>query len=209
MNRLLACVILGTSSTVWAAPPSSTLPSQPASPPASAYAQPHIGIEASVGLGTPLGFGGATLILAPHRSLSLELGAGLSLHEQHRQTSALVRVAPWPTRTAVSFAAGLSRGEYTWYYSNGIIGQSRKDWDDARWINLEVSTDLPFHSMKLRFFGGFGSQLDADSGCVEQAWTNHSGLPAEDPNRRPCSGRGGTWLVYTGVALRFATPLGL
>jgi hypothetical protein len=195
MKWLLACVILGTSSIAAASP-------------APAFDQPHIAAEAMVGLGTPVGSAGGALILAPHRSVSLELGVGISLHEQHRQTSAMVRYRPWTSRFAPSFAAGLSDGDYTWYYSSGIIGRSRKDWDDARWANAEISLDLSFDSTTLRFFGGLGHQLSHD-GCIEQDWTNDSGLPAEDPNPRPCRGAGGTRLLYTGVAVRFATPLGL
>ena len=156
-----------------------------------------------------MGFGGGALVLAPHRSLSLELGVGMSLHEQHLQTSAMVRYRrPMTSRFALSFAGGVSGGDYTWYYFHGIIGRSRTDWDDARWANAEISLDQSFRSTQLRFFGGYGNQL-ADDGCIERDWTNHSGLPSEDPNPRPCRGAGGTRLLYTGVAVRFATPLGL
>lgn len=167
----------------------------------SVFERAHVGVEGQLGAATPLGAVGLSLVVAPHERVSLEVGAGLGFTGIQR--AAMVRVHPvrFSPRLLLGVAAGLSEGEYSWYY-DGVLPSRSKHWDEARWASGEVSLSFHARRVQLRLFAGYSRQLTPGTGCSDR----YVEAPGEPP--RPCTGTGGHGLYYTGAALRFATPLG-
>lgn len=91
--------------------PASADPASPtATASAPAFEQPHLGVEASLGLWTPVGSAGATFIASPIPELSLEAGVGAAFSGP--QVSGMARVHPLRGPVQLSVAGGLSAGRY-------------------------------------------------------------------------------------------------
>src|SRR5689334_22425766 len=104
---LLASLVVIGAPVVAAAQPSAVPSAAQPAVSTSAYERAYLGLEASAGLGTPLGLTGVSLVVAPRAWLDVELGAGLGLSGP--QGAAMVRFTP---DRVVSLGAGVSLGPY-------------------------------------------------------------------------------------------------
>ena len=114
----------------------------------------------------------------------------------------MLRVTPKRGAFGLSVGAGVSRGDYTW--DEGILSSVSKRWTPARWGNAEVSAHWSRGVTQLRAFVGFSHQLTASDHCEEMHYWDW-----DQPTDDVCRGQDGEALMYTGVAVRLAMPLGV
>jgi hypothetical protein len=200
-SALLACsasaaclAVSATASAETAAPPPPRATATTATATSNSdFDVPHLGIEASLGLWTPLGSAGATLIGTPTRELSFEAGVGMALSGP--QLSGMVRVHPMRGKVQLSVAGGFSTGRFR---EPGFYGPTYT-WNRATWANGEVSLDVRLSDqMMLRLFGGMGLIVTDEKECVSSD-SGQYGPRCDDPKKD---------LPFGGIALRSAFALG-
>lgn len=169
----------------------------------SAFDHRHIGAEMMLGLMTPLGEAGASLVVSPHPIVDLELGYGAGM--SGGQAAAMVRLSPIRGQFGLSVGLGASTGNYEWGW--GLYTYDTTRWSPARWGNGEVGAHVTWSQVQLRAFVGYSRQLSPGKHCrVTHHSYSDSGGSSET---RACDDdEGGDSLPYGGVALRFATRLG-
>jgi hypothetical protein len=166
------------------------------SPIPTVFDRAHIGLEGSAGFGTPLGEVGATLILSPVAPLSLEAGVGIA--QSGMQLAATLRLTvSEPGRVQLSFAGGASTGRYE---SRALIIGPTEVWENAVWVNGEMSVDLRVdRHVMLRFFGGLGHVVESDE-CY--TLDTDSGI-GDDRDRGTCPRDAGPLMLpFLGAAFR-------
>jgi hypothetical protein len=180
-------------------------PEQPAPPSPAAAAATGIrssrsyvlALEPSIGVGTPLGWLGGSVVVTPHRSLALD--AGLGLGSQGVQIAGGGRTPVLRKETAsVWLGASWSSGRFAQVGATTLAPSPTGDgdilyWRRAHFINVEASLERDLASrIGLRAFGGIG-------------WLVNRG-DAICPNRlasERCSDMAGiaSFVPYAGVAL--------
>jgi hypothetical protein len=195
-----SCPALLASAALLVVPAIASADPAPATPTSSsAFERPHLGVEGSLGLWTPLGSAGATFIASPIPELSFEAGVGAALSGP--QVSGMARVHPLRGPVQLSVAGGLSTGRYE---EPGFFSATHT-WERAVWANGEISLDLRIDDqLMLRFFGGIGRIVSDNDACVA---SGSSGGDTPDDYGPTCSDPGRE-LPFGGIALRSAFTIG-
>ena len=157
-------------------PPASTRPGDPVvvpieTRPRARSVPPRFALEPSLGLGTPLGYVGGSVVVALLPALLLHAGVGLG--QQGPQVEAGLRVRlPLASHLVLSPGASWSSGSFAdWdeYWS------TRFYWERAHFLNLTLGLDMAGHpSLPFRPFVGAGYVLNdaqaisLQSGCPER-----------------------------------------
>src|SRR5688572_17113921 len=144
VRMLLACsaaalVALPALAHAEATPPSATVPTPPAAAPrpapfdwrSSAFARPHLAVEATLGFWTPLGIAGVTVIAAPHPMLSVEAGIGAAPSGPQLAAAGRAHLVSGQ-RIELSVAAGVSAGRYE---VQSLVFAPTETWESATWAN--------------------------------------------------------------------------
>jgi hypothetical protein len=179
-------------------------PSPSAPAPRSTFDRAHVGVEGLLGIGTPLGAVGVSLFATPHPLIAIDAGVGVSL-SGYLQKAAMVRLNPVRGRImGVSLGVGLSSGEFAWRHKGWDL-YARKHWDEARWANVELSLTMAADKCACSRATA-GSSRPTPAVRIKFSMTTLAS-PSTTPTL--CSDDDGTALIYTGAAIRFATPIGL
>jgi hypothetical protein len=152
--------------------------------------EPHLAVSGTIGVVTPLGFGGVEVEAQLARWLGASAGIGLAASGP--QVAVMVRggVAVTDLNT-LYLGAGVSGGRYHW---NDFLWKSRplfspatdKTWERAYWANGEIGLHRQSNTpWSVRFFVGIGRLLNRD------AYTCTGGNCMTDDLE---------WLPYGGVA---------
>lgn len=177
---------------------------------ASAFT-PGIGVEAQVGLGTPLGFGGVGVDLNLLEPLSLNAGVGVG---SDGPQLALMGRARWTPNSAAAASGYTGLGASVGPYLAGpdcdaVVCDSgaelpREQWDAAVWANLELGVEQLVgaeHSVSFRGYVGLGrllnpggSELSTDYCAAGSPCGGFNGIPMQP------------WLIYVGMAVGYRTP---
>jgi hypothetical protein len=184
-------------------PEESTEPTPP--PPTSqralsAWATNPLGIEANLGLGTPLGFLGVALDYAVLPTLSLNAGLGIGGAGPQGAVSARFRIPVFTERFAPYLGVGLSGGPYTpgtfcIPAGDGDCDTSPFHWNTAYWANFEAGTEWRTRSnITFRTYTGL-------------AWMLNSGDAQSSEPRDVAGAPGDQWLFYFGGAIGYAIGL--
>lgn len=128
------------------APASSSSSSQP---PRAPRPTPLLRAEATVGVGTPVGWLGAEALVAPVDLLTLHGGAGFGSQGVQLTAGARARVHTFPDASLVALGASWSTGAYAGVPSTvwpmPEMGSSHPRvyyWDQAHFVNGDVSLEL-------------------------------------------------------------------
>lgn len=136
----------------------------------------HLYLEPALGIGTPIGLGGLSIIVRPMEALSLSAGAGASFDGAQIAVGGRVHVkeegsydAPGD-KTGISLGAGWSMGNMdtpltpknlfsSMGHTSGRFSSPR--WEPAHRLNLDLSLHVPLsRSVGLRTFAGIGVVLN-------------------------------------------------
>jgi hypothetical protein len=158
----------------------------------------RVGAELSLGVGTPLGFGGAALDLTPIPYLTLSGGFGFARNitcdgSNGPQIAFMPRARAPIGPIAIAFGAGLSLGSYAYQPSCPFEQDAVRQWDTAYWYNMEGSLEYRMPSgVQFRVFLGKSLLLNGGDYRCESAIS-----PTPD-----CSGGGGQEIGYGGIGVR-------
>ena len=164
-------------------------PAPVAEPPSASLA-----LEPSVGLGTPLGYLGASVVVYPIHVVALHAGAGLGHQGPQIEAGARYRVAmaknlylsPGLSWSTGSYATGASD------VNNTSASSQIFYWDRAHFANTTLGLEVRARSVAARPFIGlgyaFGKEISANRICPER------GCSAEFANRV---------LLFVGFAVSF------
>ena len=162
-----------------------------------------IAAEASVGVGSPLGWLGASLVVRPLRWVALHAGVGLGSVGVQWQAGirGSVPAPPWLHVNDVDVGTSWSTGPYYWAnYAEQTVQDDfgspdgSKDysryWPQASWLNLEASFERALGAYaSVRPFVGVGLILNGAHG-----------VPLTSTTYQECY-RCGEWTPFLGVAL--------
>jgi uncharacterized protein YfiM (DUF2279 family) len=166
----------------------------PAKPTDPLWARP-LAFDVHGGVGTPLGFGGLSLDIAPARWFVLS--GGLGAGKGGMQEAAMARFRAPMGHFAFSLGGGMSTGAYD---AADPFGDSNWHWKRAFWANGEASIEFRDHTgVELRAYVGWAHLANAVAdGC-------------ETGNGRTCSNAAGglfaTSFPYAGFAAGYAFDL--
>lgn len=149
-----------------------------------------VALEGSAGFGTPLGYLGASLVVAPISVLAVHGGAGVG--QQGPQIAAGLRARVRVARRTY-FSPDLSWS--TGSYAAAQLGErnARFYWDRAHFVNASAAVEVFAHAVSVRPFAGLGAALNHPSASL---------LPLCPP--RGCSTSFGDRLVvFVGLGLGF------
>jgi hypothetical protein len=173
---------------------------------------PSIAIDGTVGLGTPLGFGGGWLEVTPVPWVTAAVGVGASSMGMQEAVGARLR-APLRNGMAVAVGGGVSAGPYetvdpllSWFDDPW----NTYTWKRAYWTDLELSFERRWaKGLELRGYFGFSGLLSHDASSC----TTHDPESGNGATESPCSStRAPTGLFqslfpYVGFAMDYAFAL--
>lgn len=169
--------------------PPADAPNVPLLRPEEALAPPHLNLEGTVGVGTPVGWLGIGASIRPSDLFALSVGAGLG--SRGTQLASMLHAYPIAPgkRVRLGLGAGVSSGSYVTSSWRDIDLYWDRYFQRAWFLNMQASVLVWERSgVGLEPFVGYGIVLnDSDGACA--GW------------RRTCSGFNGVF--FLGVTLRY------
>lgn len=120
-------------------------------------------LEGSAGFGTPLGYLGASLVVAPIPMLAVHGGAGLG--QQGPQVEAGLRARVRLARK-VTFSPDLSWSTGSYAAAPLAERNTRFYWDRAHFVNAALAVELFARGVSVRPFAGLGVALNRPSASL-------------------------------------------